>query len=60
MNTTRWLMKMAHWVRHPPSKERIIFVLAIAGISLALAAYERAFGWPEALTPDRAVSRVPK
>ena len=52
----RWLLRMARWSRRPPSKERIIVMLVVAGISLALYAYERTFGWPEALTPDPAVS----
>jgi hypothetical protein len=48
---------MARWSRNPPSKERIIGMLVVVGISLALFGYERIFGWPEALTPDPAVSR---
>ena len=32
-------------------------MLVVAGLSLALVAYEKTFGWPEALTPDPAVSR---
>ena len=41
---SRWLLRMARWSRNPPSKERIIFMLVIAGISLALFAYEKTFG----------------
>jgi hypothetical protein len=43
-----WLWRMARWARRPPSARRAALVLAC----LALAALERRFGWPEALTPD--------
>jgi hypothetical protein len=46
-------LRMAKWVRHPPSWGRVKLVLAVIGLCLLLVAIERLFGWPEALTlPD--------
>ncbi|MCM2561197.1 hypothetical protein M8756_00920 [Lutimaribacter sp. EGI FJ00015] len=43
-------LRMAHWVRHPPSPGRVKLVLAVVALCLLLAAIEWIFGWPEALT----------
>lgn len=48
----RWLLRMAKWARNPPSAGQVKFVLAIIAISLTLYGIERAFGWPEWLTPQ--------
>ncbi len=47
------LLRMARWVRHPPSKERVRLVFWVFAVCLALAATERLVGWPEALTPSK-------
>ncbi|ULB09295.1 hypothetical protein ORIO_05070 [Cereibacter azotoformans] len=47
-----WLLRMARWARRPPSRRRVLLVLAVVGASLALVAVERVAGWPEALTVD--------
>ncbi len=54
---TRWLLRMTRWAQNPPSAGRVKFVLAIIGVCIALYMVERVFGWPEALTPDKAVHR---
>jgi hypothetical protein len=46
-----WLLRMKRWLQNPPSAARVIFVFSIIALCLALFAYERLFGWPEALTP---------
>ncbi|HBT00155.1 MAG TPA: hypothetical protein DEB47_09900 [Citreicella sp.] len=48
-----WLLRMARWVRHPPSAGRVRLVLIVLALCLALYAVERWIGWPEALSPDR-------
>jgi hypothetical protein len=52
-----WLMRMALWARRPPGWRRVRFVLAIVALCLLLVALERVFGWPDALSPDRAPQR---
>ena len=54
-----WLIRAKRWAQNPPSMGRVIFVLAIIGLCLALAAWERFFGWPEALTVNN-VRRLPR
>ncbi|WP_172295273.1 hypothetical protein [Pseudoruegeria sp. HB172150] len=48
-----WFLRMKRWAQHPPSWQRVVFVIAIVAVCLALFAYERFFGWPEWLTPNR-------
>lgn len=48
----RWLFRMAKWAKHPPSKGRVQFVLAILAACLALAAVEHFIGLPDALKLD--------
>ena len=46
-----WLVRMARWVRHPPSPRAVRFVLVIVALCLLLFGVELIWGWPEALTP---------
>jgi len=49
-----WFLRMARWVRHPPSAARVRLVLGVIALCLALVAVERFIGWPDALTlPER-------
>ena len=48
-----WFLRMALWVRNPPSAKRVYLVLAVAGLCLTLYAIDRVVGWPEWLTPNR-------
>lgn len=43
-------LRMAIWVRRPPSARRVLLVLGAIGLCVALFAIERWIGWPEALT----------
>lgn len=52
-------LRMAKWVRHPPSWRRVKLVFAVIALCLVLVALERLFGWPEALSPERVPRGVP-
>ncbi|MBK5928953.1 hypothetical protein [Rhodobaculum claviforme] len=54
-----WLLRMARWVRQPPSEGAVRFVLAIMALCLVLFAVERIWGWPEMLTPNSPSGRAP-
>lgn len=45
-------LRMAKWIRNPPSPRRVRLVFGIVALCLALAAVERWIGWPEALSPE--------
>lgn len=45
-----WLMRMAKWVRNPPSPGRVKLVLGVVAICFAIWGFELIWGWPEALT----------
>ena len=45
-----WLLRASKWARHPPSRNRVILVLAVIAICLMLFAAERLWGWPAWLT----------
>jgi hypothetical protein len=47
-----WFLRMARWVRHPPSPGMVKLVFAVIGISAAIYGFEQLFGWPEALSPE--------
>lgn len=51
--TTTWLMRMARWLRHPPSPQRVKLVLGVIGICLVIYGIEVIWGWPDALSVDR-------
>lgn len=48
--TPGWLVRMARWVRNPPSWGRVKLVAGIVLACLCLYAVEQVWGWPEALT----------
>jgi hypothetical protein len=51
--TPIWLMRMAGWVRNPPSPARVRLVLGVIALCLVIAGIEYLWGWPEALSPQR-------
>lgn len=53
-----WFLRMARWVRHPPSPQHVKLVFGVIGLAGLIYGFELLFGWPEELTPDRA--RLPK
>lgn len=44
------LLRMARWIRHPPSLQRVILVFSVIAVCLGLYAVERWIGWPDALS----------
>lgn len=53
MDLTRLLVRMAMWLRRPPSRRHVAIMLVVLAASAVLVGIERLFGWPEALTTDR-------
>ncbi|MCU0900456.1 MAG: hypothetical protein MUC82_08175 [Cypionkella sp.] len=48
-----WLLRMAQWVRNPPSWGRVKLVVGVVLACLAIFGLEYIWGWPEALTPQK-------
>ncbi|MFN7223525.1 MAG: hypothetical protein ACK4MS_05880 [Paracoccaceae bacterium] len=48
-----WFLRMARWVRRPPSMARVKLVVGVVLACLAIFAIEYVWGWPDALTPQR-------
>ncbi len=42
-----WFLRMAQWVRHPPSPARVAVVLVTIALCLALVGIEHLWGWPD-------------
>lgn len=49
----RWLLRMAKWARHPPSRKQLQMIFGVLALCLLLLAVERFVGWPEWATVDR-------
>ena len=49
----RWLLRMARWVRHPPSEKRVYTVVVVVLIRLAIVGTERLGFWPDWATTQR-------
>ena len=49
MNYT-WFVRMARWVRNPPSPTRVKLVLGVIALCFLLFGIEYFFGWPDWLT----------
>lgn len=45
-----WFLRMAKWVRRPPSARTVAIWAVVAALCLGIAGFELLFGWPEALT----------
>lgn len=50
----RLLMRMAYWVRRPPSRTHMLIMAGVVAIALACLAVEAIWGWPAWLTVNRA------
>lgn len=46
MNIIPWLVRAKRWAQNPPSEDRVKLVFAVVALSLLIAGYEWAFGWP--------------
>jgi hypothetical protein len=54
LNHLHWLIRMRRWVANPPSMGQVKLVVGIVVVCLAIAMFEKIFGWPEVLTlPQR-------
>ena len=49
-----WFLRAKRLAQNPPSWRRVLFGLAVIAFCLLLVAIEYVFGWPEALTVQRA------
>ncbi|MBH0238742.1 hypothetical protein [Methylobrevis albus] len=47
MSIERLLLRMAIWIRRPPSRRRIMMVVVIGALGLAIVGIERYVGWPD-------------
>ena len=52
-DTMHWLMRMAQWVRHPPSPQRVKLVLVVVAICILLVGVEALGLWPDAWEVNR-------
>ena len=46
----RILVRMARWVRRPPSLAHVLIAAGVVALAALLYAVENTVGWPEALT----------
>jgi hypothetical protein len=51
---SRLFIRMAMWLRHPPSKRALTAMLAALVLALGLVAVERWIGWPDWARSHRA------
>ncbi len=54
-----WLLRMARWVRHPPSPGRVKLLAVVAGICALIWGIEYAGYWPDWMATNGRV-RVPR
>ncbi len=54
-----WLIRMARWVRHPPSRQRVILWAVVVALCLILVGIEHFWGWPDWLRVNGRI-RLPK
>jgi hypothetical protein len=45
-----WFLRMARWLRHPPSKRQILIWVVVGALCCAVAGIEWLWGWPDWLT----------
>jgi hypothetical protein len=48
-----WFLRMARWVRNPPSAGRVKLVLAVVAVCVAIVLAEKLFGFPAWLAPQK-------
>ena len=54
-----WFIRMARWVRHPPSPRTVAIWVGVIAVCLAVAGAEWLWGWPDWLTVNDRM-RLPK
>ena len=50
----RWLVRIRHLVRRPPSRRQAVVILVTIAVCVAIMLIETQIGWPDALTIQRA------
>ncbi|NKE44210.1 hypothetical protein HB662_05440 [Roseomonas frigidaquae] len=54
---TRVLIRMAQWLRHPPSRRTVQIIIVVLVVATALVLVERFIGWPDWATTERVPMR---
>ncbi|GAB4073209.1 hypothetical protein GCM10028812_53170 [Ancylobacter sonchi] len=55
----RLLIRMALWVRRPPSRRHLLVLAIVAAVAVFCLAFEAMFGWPDWLSAHRRM-RLPR
>ena len=55
----RLVLRMALWVRQPPSRQHVIVMAMVVVIAAFCLGFEALFGWPETLTVERGPRQIP-
>ncbi|WP_439599403.1 hypothetical protein [Falsiroseomonas sp.] len=50
---TRVLIRMAQWLRHPPSRRTVWIIIVVLVVAAALVLVEKFIGWPDWATTNR-------
>ena len=56
----RWGIRLAQWFRNPPSRQRVIIMVAALAFCVAVVLIERFIGWPDWATLGNHPPRVPR
>ncbi len=54
---TRVLIRMAQWLRHPPSRRTVQIIIVVLIVAAVLVLVERFIGWPDWATTNRVPMR---
>lgn len=55
-----WFLRLARWARHPPSLKKVMLIGAVLALCLLAVGVEKYVGWPEWLTVNGKIGRLPK
>ena len=55
-----FFLRLARWVRHPPSPQKLLLIAAVVALCLALAGVEHFVGWPDWLTVNGKARHLPR
>ena len=53
-----WFVRMARWVRNPPSKAQVQLILGVIAIMVVVLGVEQLIGWPDWMTVNGAPARA--
>ncbi|MBU8539260.1 hypothetical protein [Falsiroseomonas tokyonensis] len=54
---TRVLIRMAQWLRHPPSRRTVQIIVVVLVVATVLVLVEKFIGWPDWATTERVPMR---